>query len=63
VGGFVRRVLKARMPQAAPVVNFLLRSGVAIGWTELLRTRMNWPFDSPPPALLDQLQLSVQMVF
>jgi hypothetical protein len=51
------------MPQAAPVVNFLLRSGVAIGWTELLRTRMNWPFDSPPPALLDQLQLSVQMVF
>jgi hypothetical protein len=63
VGEFVRRVLKARMPQAAPVVNFLLRSGVAIGWTELLRTRMNWPFDSPPPALLDQLQLSVQMVF
>ncbi len=63
VGGFVRRILKARVPQAAPVVNFLLRSGFAVGWTELLRRRMNWPFDSPPPALLDQLQLSVQMLF
>jgi hypothetical protein len=60
---FVQRVLRARTPAAAPVVSFVLHNGFAIGWYELLRNRMNWPFASAPPLTMDVLRLHVQWLF
>ncbi len=60
---FVQRVLQAHTPAAAPVVGFVLHNGLAIGWYELLRTRMNWPFQSAAPLWLDGLRFHLQWLF
>lgn len=60
---FVGRILRARAPQAAPVVGFVLHNGFAVGWYELLRSRMNWPFHSAAPLRLDALRFHLQLLF
>ncbi|MCS7169702.1 MAG: hypothetical protein NZ949_03665 [Candidatus Kapabacteria bacterium] len=63
LGQFVKRVLRARTPSAAPVVNFLLHNAFAVGWYELLRVRMNWPFASAAPMQTDALRFHLQWIF
>ncbi|MCS7177287.1 MAG: hypothetical protein NZ960_06725 [Candidatus Kapabacteria bacterium] len=63
VDEFVRRVLRARTPEAAPIVAFLLHNGLAIGWYELLRQRMHWPFATPSPLWNDAVRFHVQWLF
>ncbi len=63
IGEFVRRILQARTPAAAPIVSFVLHNGFAIGWYELLRGRMNWPFASAAPLRSDVVRLHLQWLF
>jgi hypothetical protein len=59
---FVEAVADAS-PHAAPVVAFLLRSGIEYGFYELRQKNMNWPFDTEAPLALDSFKLGFGMAF
>lgn len=50
-------------PKSAPVVSFLLKSGLEYGIYELRQEKMNWPFDTAPPLAYDTLKLGVCVTF
>jgi len=50
-------------PEAVPVVSFLLKGGLAYGFSELRRSNMNWPFDSEPPLVNDAFKVGMLFMF
>jgi hypothetical protein len=50
-------------PHAAPVVAFLLRSGIEYGFYELRQKKMNWPFDTEAPLAFDTFKLGFGVAF
>ena len=59
---FVDKV-RQRRPLAAPIVSFLLQNGLAYAAYELRRDDMNYPFESPPPLLLDNFKVGLRVTF
>ncbi|MFH1144020.1 MAG: hypothetical protein V1774_05700 [Candidatus Eisenbacteria bacterium] len=59
---FVDRILERR-PMAAPVVSFLLRSGLSYAAYELRREEMNYPFESAPPLTFDTFKVGLRFTF
>jgi len=62
VDSFVKNVLSSS-PAAAPVVNFILKNGLAFAVSELRKEKMNWPFDSASPIMVDTYRAGVTFIF
>lgn len=60
--GFISEVFESS-PAAGPIVNFLLKNGLAYGMYELRQKKMNWPFSSEAPIAFDQFKFGVTVVF
>jgi hypothetical protein len=60
--GFINEVFESS-PAAGPIVNFLLKNGLAYGMYELRQKKMNWPFKSEAPIAIDQFKFGVSVVF
>jgi hypothetical protein len=50
-------------PRSAPVVSFLLKSGLEYGLYELRQEKMNWPFDTAPPLMYDTFKFGICVTF
>jgi GR25 family glycosyltransferase involved in LPS biosynthesis len=50
-------------PQAAPIVGFLLRSGIQYGFYELRQEEMHWPFDTEAPLAFDSFKFGFGVAF
>jgi hypothetical protein len=50
-------------PKSAPIVGFLLKSGLEYGVYELRQEKMNWPFDTSPPLTRNTLKFGVCVTF
>ena len=59
---FVRAVGK-NSPGALPIMHFILRNGVAMGFKALRSSKMNWPFTSAPPLNFMTYSIGVNVVF
>jgi len=59
---FIKEVFESS-PVAGPIVNFLLKNGLAYGFYELRQDKMNWPFSSEAPISYDQFKFGVTVVF
>ena len=62
IDGFIGEVFESS-PSAGPIVNFLLKNGLAYGIYELRQKKMNWPFSSEAPIAIDQFKFGVTVVF
>ena len=62
IDGFINEVFESS-PAAGPIVNFLLKNGLAYGLYELRQEKMNWPFNSEAPLSYDQFKFGVTVVF
>jgi hypothetical protein len=60
--GFIHAVFRTS-PGAGPIVNFLLKNGLAYGLYELRREKMNWPFESAEPMLFDSFKAGINFTF
>ena len=60
---FVRTIFKSSSPALAPIVNFVLKNGIAFAMYELRREKMNWPFESAPPMLFDSFKAGFSFKF
>jgi hypothetical protein len=59
---FVRRIARST-PEAAPIVNLLLKGGLAYGLYEGRRNNMNWPFSTEPPIVEDTFKFGLTFMF
>ncbi len=59
---FVERILDST-PEAAPIVNFVLKNAVAYGVYELRTKDGNWPFASEAPMSNDTFMVGVTLIF
>lgn len=50
-------------PRSAPVVGFLLKTGLDFGLYELRKDKMNWPFDTAPPMTYDTFKFGICVTF
>lgn len=62
VDSFVKNVLSST-PAAAPVVSFLLKNGLSFAVYELRKDKMNWPFDSASPLMVDTYRVGMTFMF
>ena len=58
VDKFVEKIIDSS-PAAAPIVNFVLKSGLEYGLYELRKEKMNWPFKSAAPLSYDQFKFGL----
>ncbi len=59
---FIKEIFRSS-PAAGPIVNFLLKNGLAYGIYELRQEKMNWPFSSAPPLAFDSFRFGVTFTF
>ncbi|MFP4367988.1 MAG: hypothetical protein ACLFR2_00250 [Candidatus Kapaibacterium sp.] len=59
---FINEIRKAS-PMAVPVVNFVLKNALSYGIYELKKSKMNWPFNSASPYMINNFKLGVQVLF
>jgi hypothetical protein len=59
---FVERIMESS-PQAAPLVNFILKNGATYGIYELRKDKMNYPFKSGSPLVNDSFKFGWTFVF
>ncbi len=50
-------------PVAAPIINFLLKNGIAYGFYMLQKDKMNYPFNSETPLTYETFKVGVTLVF
>ena len=50
-------------PKSAPVVSFLLKSGLEYGLYELRQEKMNWPFDTAAPLTYETFKFGICVTF
>lgn len=62
VDHFVSKILK-NQPLAGVIVNFVLKNAYSYGIYELRKTRMNWPFDSEAPLMLESFKFGLSFTF
>ncbi len=59
---FVNAVGKSS-PMAAPIIHFIVRNGIAMGFKALRQNQMNWPFTTAAPLNYMNYQASVSVRF
>lgn len=62
VDEFVGKVLKST-PTAAPIVNFILKNGIAYGMYELRKEKMNFPFGGESPLMANTFKVGMTFAF
>lgn len=62
VDNFVSRVLR-NQPLAGVIVNFVLKNAYSYGIYELRKSKMNWPFDTEAPLMLESFKFGVSFTF
>jgi len=62
VDSFVRKIARST-PEAAPIVNLLLKGGLSYGLYEARRNNMNWPFSTEPPIVEDTFKFGLTFMF
>lgn len=55
--------LKTSNPYINPIIDFIIRTGLNYGFTELQRKKMNWPFNTASPLIVDQFRVGLQLEF
>ena len=55
--------IKDASPYAYPVVNFLLKTALDYGFSELQRNKMNWPFATAPAFISDEFRVGLSFEF
>ena len=58
---FIDKVLESS-PEAAPIVNFLLKNALSYGIYELRQNKMNWPFETAAPLTFNQFKVGLSVV-
>jgi hypothetical protein len=59
---FVKRIFESS-PPAGPLVNFILKNGLAYGIYELRKSDMNWPFTTAAPLHYDTFKIGMVFIF
>jgi hypothetical protein len=59
---FVEDILDST-PNAVPIVNFLLKNALSYGIYELRQEKMNWPFETAAPLVINQFKLGINFMF
>jgi hypothetical protein len=59
---FVQRIARST-PEAAPVVNLLLKGALSYGFYEARKSNMNWPFSTEAPILNDTFKVGLTFMF
>jgi len=59
---FVEEILDAS-PEAAPIINFVLKNGIAYGFYMLQKDKMNYPFNSETPLTYETFKVGLTFVF
>jgi len=62
VDKFVDNIIKST-PSAAPIVNFLLKNGIAYGMYELRKVKMNFPFGDESPMMANTFKVGLTFAF
>lgn len=62
VGWFTRSIGK-NSPAALPIMHFILKNGVAMGFKALRMDQMNWPFTTAAPINIQSFTVGVNVVF
>lgn len=62
VDRFVRKIM-TYSPSATPIINFLLKNALSYGVYELRKEKMNWPFDSTQPLVIDNFKFGITYDF
>ncbi len=55
--------IKDNTPAATPIINFLLKNGLAYGIYELRKSDMNWPFNTEEALTMDSFKIGLTFVF
>jgi len=55
--------IKTSNPYVYPVVDFILKTGLNFGMSELQKNKMNWPFNSAVPLMVEQYRVGLQFEF
>ncbi len=59
---FIKQVINST-PEAAPLVNLLLKSGLSYGLYELRKDKMNWPFNTAAPLMHQGFNIGISFTF
>jgi len=62
LGEFIDEIIKSS-PQAAPLVNVILKGALSYGIYELRKDKMNWPFKTEPPLFNDNFKIGLSFLF
>ena len=62
IDNFVDKIFD-RSPAAVPVVDFLLKNGLAYSLYLLKKENMNWPFNTETPLTYETFKLGVTFLF
>jgi len=67
IGGLVLKnftnSIKRSSPYMYPAIDFILRTGLNYGITELQKKKMNWPFNTVSPLMIEQYRVGLQFEF
>jgi len=59
---FIKKIIKFT-PEAVPIVNFVLKSGLSYAFFELRKDKMNWPFNTASPLTHESFNLGMKFNF
>ncbi len=59
---FIHDVTK-RSKIAGPIINFIIKNGIAYGIYELRKKDMNWPFNTEAPMYVEKFKLGINFTF
>jgi hypothetical protein len=62
VSGFSDDIMRSS-PAAGPIVYFLLKNGIAFAYYQGVKDKMNWPFTSETPMMLNTFKLGLSFTF
>ena len=62
VDEFVQNIIEST-PAAAPIVNFILKNGIAYGMYELRKDKMNFPFSGESPLMANTYKIGLTFTF
>lgn len=61
--GWFTRAIGKNAPAALPIMHFILKNGVAMGFKALRMEQMNWPFTTVAPLNIQTYSIGVNVVF
>lgn len=59
---FIKDIMKTS-PYAGPVVDFILKNSYSYAFYELRKTKMNWPFSSTAPLMVNSWKIGMTFIF